>query len=277
MWRSSGKFLLLMVAAIDASRICPFNVDCTDYNISSSTWFQAKSFPDPRAKVVFLDYDLTLSTGDLSEQTRDRMCGGKVVAPAFSCPCFNATEDTCGPSNVNAMVDTLMSVPDWQDQTLSNFAPVDYYNPTGVPSLAAPRLRDLRQTLAKLREAGADVYMLSTSWYPVTAAQWAAYLLKADSVSKLGFDKDHVIALPVAVPGQGADKGAAIAKKLRELGLGNNQCVFADDSKGNIQSAAAKCSTIWISQRHGLEESDLFYLLRLADPFPQSSSVLFNM
>ena len=168
------------------------------------------------------------------------------------------------------MVDTLLSVSDWQDQTLSNFAPVDYYNPTGVASLAAPRLRDLRQTLAKLREDGADVYMLSTSWYPVTAAQWAAYLLKADSaISKLGFDKDHVIALPVAVPGQGADKGAAIVKKLLELGLGNNQCVFADDSKGNIQSAAGKCSTIWISQRHGLEASDLFYLLGRADTFPQ--------
>ena len=43
MW-SSGKFLLFMVVAIDASRICSFSMDCTDYNISSSTWFQTKSF-----------------------------------------------------------------------------------------------------------------------------------------------------------------------------------------------------------------------------------------
>merc|ERR1711871_15021 len=118
--------------------------------------------------------------------------------------------------------------------------------------------------LGALRKAGTKVFILSTSWWPVTAEQWRAYLLLCDSVTKLGFDADHIIALGVKSPGKGADKGAAIQSKLQDLGVSPGQCLFADDASDNIQSATKKCDTLWVQQRRGLEESDMHFVMSRA-------------
>jgi len=163
---------------------------------------------------------------------------------------------------------------DYQQLILQNFGPLNAYeydtkNEVGSTQYAPVRISNLANFLSKLRASGILVYILSTSWYPVTAEQWKNYILLTMEVATLGFDADHIMALPVAVPGAGADKGEAIRTKLAELQLTKEQCIFTDDSSGNIKSAQGVCNTIWLKQRRGLDESDLFYLMQ---PIMQQSS-----
>ena len=64
---------------------------------------------------------------------------------------------------------------------MANFAPVNYYNAErggagNVVANASPRVDNLRRMLGALRKAGTKVFILSTSWWPVTAEQVSSTL-----------------------------------------------------------------------------------------------------
>jgi len=256
----------LILGTCSAGKICAADTDCTDLD-GEASWFGLPPL-DKHAKVVFIDYDLTLTSGDFSETARNTLCGGPVTKPDFSCPCFNATgAGSCGPSMPQALVNSVQSTSNYEYLITQNFGPLNAYegnttDKVGSYRYAPARITNLANALSKLRGNGMMVYILSTSWYPVTADQWKNYVLMTMEVANLGFDADHIISLPVAVPGQGADKGKAIQAKLAELKMTKEQCLFTDDSSGNIKSAQGICNTLWLTQRRGLEEADLFYMMQ---------------
>ncbi len=135
----------------------------------------------------------------------------------------------------------------------------------GGPSRLA-RLRAFFATLAS-SDGMLQVRLLSTSWHPVSAAAWGAYLTEVTSAaglrwSPIGDDggEGWIIALADPGPGLSANKGSAIAQRLAAWGLAAHQALLVDDSEGNIASAAGNCDTVWLPQRQGMSNLVLDYI-----------------
>lgn len=56
------------------------------------------------------------------------------------------------------------------------------------------------------------------------------------------------------------DKGAVLREKMNELGIKQDQCIFADDKTGNLDSAKNDCDTLLIQERAGMDFTDIEYL-----------------
>lgn len=65
-------------------------------------------------------------------------------------------------------------------------------------------------------------------------------------------------------PGIGisADKGSLIEKTCHEneMNINRDECLFVDDSAGNMVSAVGKCDLLWIESKSGMDGSDFNYL-----------------
>jgi len=125
----------------------------------------------------------------------------------------------------------------------------------------SPRIRDL---LFNLRNwpSHTTVKIVSTSWYPITAAQWQEYLYHVSLELGLGFRKSEILAVDDPGPGLSADKGAKIREDNRGTKEFLDNALFADDSTGNIKSAIMVCNTLYISKRKGLDNHDMNYIIQ---------------
>ena len=122
------------------------------------------------------------------------------------------------------------------------------------------RLEDIKGFLQDLKNAGATVKIVSTSWFPITENQWQEYLFYVSNELELGFAKDDILTVADPGPGLSADKGAKIQMDAGVEGTYLNQTIFADDSWGNIKSARDVCQTLYINERKGLDLQDRAYL-----------------
>ena len=137
-------------------------------------------------------------------------------------------------------------------------------NDTHLQNLLASLSSNVREFLSSLRNRGPEppvtVKIVSTSWYPITAAQWQEYLFYVSGILELGFTKDEILAVDDPGPGLSADKGA----KIREDNDGTNEflnnAMFADDSTGNIKSSIMVCNTLYMAKRKGLDNYDFDYI-----------------
>eukprot|EP00483_Globobulimina_turgida_P008896 UN08914 len=116
------------------------------------------------------------------------------------------------------------------------------------------RIERLMLSFDRLRSAEStieNIYCVSTSWEPILAEEWGDFIYATFQVIGLDeyFDRDHILPLYDAGEGFTADKGAVIGAKLLELGLdeGPSQCIFSEDSIGNIQASVGICDTVFIS------------------------------
>lgn len=127
------------------------------------------------------------------------------------------------------------------------------------------RLNKIRSWLQRMRGLmNGNVFIMSTSWYPVTGEQWQAYLFQVSELLDLGFKNDHILTLADPGPGLGADKGKAIKKHMRMNNARAASTMFADDSGGNIKSAKGVCNTLYIKKREGMDDTDQQYIEALA-------------
>jgi hypothetical protein len=187
-------------------------------------------------RAVFIDFDGTLSVDNVFSEALlvrcQRECG---------CGCTA----TAGPGSLSALVASLPAA----NVTRDAFGPPE-------------RLERLRAFLARLAADGTvRVRLLSTSWYPVGAAAWRAYLAAVTSAAELEWPTaDEVLALADPGPGLPADKGGAIAEHLADWGLAGHEALLVDDSEGNIASAAGHCDTVWLPQREGMPSVVLDYI-----------------
>eukprot|EP01084_Bolivina_argentea_P272481 463948_1 len=117
-----------------------------------------------------------------------------------------------------------------------------FFNNMANPTLTATMALGNDSRIARLKESYAraadddstidNIYILSTSWKPVPAAEWASFI---HEVFRLGGITEFVEAniLTLEDPGEGytADKGAVLQAKLDELKITDqNACIFSDDS-----------------------------------------------
>ena len=72
------------------------------------------------------------------------------------------------------------------------------------------RLKEMRNFLDDLRKDNISVKIVSTSWYPITEAQWQEYLFYVSDILELGFSKDEILAVEDPGEGLSADKGERI-------------------------------------------------------------------
>ena len=193
-------------------------------------------------RAVFIDFDGTLSAdNDFSEDLLarcQRECGcsctatagdGSLSALAAALPAANITEAFGGPERL-------------------------------------VRLRAFFAALASSDDV-LQVRLLSTSWHPVGAEAWGAYLAEVTTAAGLRWspatgevDGGWIMALADPGPGLSADKGNAIAQRLATWGLAGGQALLVDDSEGNIVSAAGHCDTVWLPQRQGMSNLVLDYI-----------------
>ena len=143
----------------------------------------------------------------------------------------------------------------WRDRVVADF---------GGPE----RLGRLRAALRRLRARGVACCVLSTSWAPLTARQWRAYLVAAGEAVGLGFAAGDVIAL--ADPGgtTPANKGRAIRQRMRALGLAPGSALLVDDSARSRATCAGVCGALGVASGEasaGLGAEDLAAILARAD------------
>ena len=131
-----------------------------------------------------------------------------------------------------------------------------------VKSMGGPeRLEKIQNFLDDLREANVTVKIVSTSWYPITEAQWQEYLAYVSEVMELGFSKDEILAVEDPGENLSADKGQRIRddQNIKEDEFVSD-AMFADDSTGNIRSAINVTNLLWMEERKGLGERDIEYI-----------------
>jgi len=202
---------------------------------------------------LYLDFDKTITIDDFSTEVRKMFCkGGKYP----KCDCSWLPHGRCDGDDyvsVHGMAAQLARLPAGGRDALTH-------------SLGgAERLEKVRSWLQRMRHLmNGNVFIMSTSWYPVTGKQWQAYLFQVSELLDLGFKKDHILTLADPGPGLGADKGKAIRKHMRMHNAHAASTMFADDSGGNIKSAKGVCNTLYINKRQGMDDTDLQYIEALA-------------
>ena len=143
------------------------------------------------------------------------------------------------------------------------------------------RMKKVQNFLDDLRADGVSVKIVSTSWFPITEAQWQEYLFYVSDTLGLGFSKDDILAVEDPGKDLSADKGDRIrvdqeeeqknqeeeeaeedlsALSAREMKPFYSDVMFADDSTGNIISALKVCNLLYMVERKGLGESDMDYI-----------------
>ena len=135
------------------------------------------------------------------------------------------------------------------------------------------RLLEMQTFLDELRNASIPVKIVSTSWYPITEAQWQEYLFYVSDLLNLGFFKDEILAVEDPGEGLSADKGRRIRKDQgdsddetpSEMKPFYSDVMFADDSTGNIKSALKVCNLLYMVERKGLGKSDMDYIKKAAE------------
>ena len=137
------------------------------------------------------------------------------------------------------------------------------------------RLLEMQTFLEELRNAKIPVKIVSTSWYPITEAQWQEYLFYVSNLLNLGFFKDEILAVEDPGKDLSADKGQRIrddqkdfyAEDSREMLPFYSDVMFADDSTGNIISGLKVCNLLYMVERKGLGKSDMDYIKKSAGLF----------
>ena len=133
------------------------------------------------------------------------------------------------------------------------------------------RLLEMQTFLEELRNAKIPVKIVSTSWYPITEAQWQEYLFYVSNLLNLGFFKDEILAVEDPGKGLSADKGKRIREDQGDFDEQTppemrpffSDVMFADDSTGNIKSALKVCNLLYMVERKGLGQSDMNYINRI--------------
>ena len=140
-------------------------------------------------------------------------------------------------------------------------------NETATQILEDSLAEGIKYFLADLRAKNVAVKIVSTSWYPITEAQWREYLFYVSETTGLGFRREEILTLNDPGPGLSADKG----QKIREdMGIEKGfvkTTMFADDSKSNIKAALEVCNSLYIIRRQGLEKKDLRYIKKATKTF----------
>lgn len=205
-------------------------------------------------KHLYLDFDETISTDALSKFVRNKYCklaGWKLEA------CTSKTM----PKDRMAMVDALKSEkkegrPNVTESMTGN-GKDGYRNDDRIPAMAN-FINDVRTLL------DGNVFIVSTSWYPVNEEQWQAYLKYISDETGLGFPLENIFAVADPGPGLSADKGAVIKANMAKHGIMFDEALFADDSAGNIKSARGVCNTLHLSKRAGMDDTDRDYITYVA-------------
>jgi len=144
---------------------------------------------------VYLDFDKTITTNSYSEIVRNELCGKGYpeveMSASDACDGFDAT-------NLEAMVGVVDG------------------NDTHTANLEASLSENVIDFLKVLRNESITVKVVSTSWYPITAAQWQTYLYYVSELLDLGFEFEEILAVDDPGPGKSADKGAKFEKTITE-------------------------------------------------------------
>jgi len=119
----------------------------------------------------------------------------------------------------------------------------------------------IRQWLQELRSAGILVYMLSTSFAPISGESWCLYLQEFSKLAQFDFPAQQLICLDDPGEGIAANKGAAIETTMASLGLEAGNAILLDDGYSNAVSASAVgAGWIWLGQRIGYSFMDMEYI-----------------
>jgi len=210
---------------------------------------------------LYLDFDHTITEDGFSEDVRQMFCKDQKYP---DCDCSWLPGKVCNGTDqesIDGMITQLDSLP-----------------AGGLPNLTqslggAERLENVRLWLSRNRKLmDGNIYIVSTSWYPVTGLQWKAYLFKVSEMLDLGFKEDEILTLADPGPGKSADKGSVIKKHMSERNVKSSSAMFADDSSGNIKTAKGVCNTVYLPNRIGLDDTDLQYIEALAGGLNLSTS-----
>lgn len=204
-------------------------------------------------KHLYLDFDHTITEDGFSGVLRGIVCGHQKYPNCTCTPKANKQCTDTDETTKKAMVTALHNLPNKGTGNLTkSFGGADRL------SVMKSFIKDIRKTL------NGNVFIVSTSWFPVSKLQWQTYLLEVSSMLDLGFDADHVITLNDPGPGLSADKGAEIKANMAKTGIKFAEAVFADDTGGNIKKAKDVTNTIYLPRKMGLDQTDRDYIKVLA-------------
>jgi hypothetical protein len=202
---------------------------------------QLASFTAP-LKVVFFDFDRTLTVGSTSPFLAlcDPNCA--LYAPAVACTC-NQTTKELGDFLVDHFASRVLGEPDI------------FLNGTD-------RRNRLQLTMAFLKSENVQLKMLSTSWYHQSADNWQYFIHKVLTLAGLAQYFPLANILTLADPGENiaADKGSVMQKFLASKGWTKQNGLFVDDSEGNIASANGKVDWLFSFPRTGLAQNQLEWI-----------------
>lgn len=201
---------------------------------------------------VYLDFDETISTDKLSMHIRNIFCA---TTNSSICPCGKGGGIAC--DDPDAMVKAIETLP---NKGLPNIT----RSIGGEPKagyMKIGRQAAMKSWLGRLRKAiNGRVFIMSTSWYPVSAIQWKNFILYVSKKVEFGFDAEHVLSIADPGPGLASDKGSVIKANMKKTGATFEKAIFADDSAGNIKSAKDVCNTLHVSKRLGIDDTDRDYI-----------------
>eukprot|EP00483_Globobulimina_turgida_P000850 UN00851 len=180
---------------------------------------------DIETRVLFYDFDKTLTIKSWGGPIRDI--------------CNNTLNGTRSCDQMGDMVDTLQAFDNPQNASIYAFGNTSRIN----------RLKAHFDNVLGEDSSIEKFYILSTSWMPVPASEWAAFIYQ--TLVYVGLDAyfplENILTLDDPGPGNSADKGAKAQITLTELGITSvNACLDSDDSSGNIASFVGICDTNWI-------------------------------
>lgn len=212
---------------------------------------------------LYLDFDHTITVDGFSSIVRQIFCRN---AKYPDCNCTRLPGGLCnGTDEVsrNEMVTSLQQLPTGGLVNLTkSFG-------------GATRVNLVRSWFQRVRKGlDGNVYIVSTSWFPVTGLQWQIYLKKVSDMLNLGFDLDHIKTLPDLGPGISSDKGAVVKVNMVKNKVAFKDALFADDSGGNIKSAKDVCNTLYLKEKKGMDQTDRDYIETLVNgccPWANSS------
>lgn len=208
--------------------------------VNAST--QLANFTSP-LKVLFFDFDKTLVVGssDVLLSACDPTGNCQNYTPPVACTCngTNVYGDFLvanASSRVLAEGDVLFNGTDRRDR--------------------------IAQTFALAKSLGIELKVVSTSWYHISAANWAYFISKTFDIANLTQYIPLSSILALDDPGENipADKGALIATYLSGKNWSAHDGLFVDDSPGNILSANGKVDWLAVTPRTGLAVPQLQYI-----------------
>jgi len=188
----------------------------------------------------FFDYDNTLTANghanELSRRLRDTINKNHTFAS----------------TNNKIVIETLHQNKKFHTEIVKSFGGI-------------PRINKLRNMIKTLLNNKKNVYICSTSWYPITALQWQTYIKYTMDYLKIPFKMNEILTIPAIPVSKKSQKGITIYNILKKNNVSYNEAIFYDDSLSNIQSAIGICITRWLNIRKGMKNIDISDVIRYSE------------